>query len=124
MATAYGFFWSFEVWSWLMALLYLGLRWFEFRNKALEYMQESVLPVYVIHHPIVLLIASFVVTGSAGVWPKFAAILVLTFALTLGIYEFGVRRWRVTRIMFGLKALRAGPVSGKPGRALQKAETG
>lgn len=127
VAMTYGLFWGLEVWSWLMAVLYLGLRWFDFPSRAVDYLQESVLPVYVIHHPVVLVIASFVVTSSAGVWPKFAVILALTFALTLTLYEFGVRRWRVTRMMFGLKPFRGDAGTGEgggPAQARRTAPTG
>ena len=96
------FLWSLFVWSWLLSVLYLGIRWLNSPNRIQRYAEESVLPVYVIHHPVVLLIASFVVTWNLGVWPKFAVILVMVAVLTLGIYDFGVRRWRVTRLMFGL----------------------
>jgi glucans biosynthesis protein C len=99
---AQSFLWSLFVWSWLLAVLYLGIRWLNSPNRIQRYTEESVLPVYVIHHPVVLLIASFVVTWNLGVWPKFAVILVMVAVLTLGIYEFGIRRWRVTRLMFGL----------------------
>jgi hypothetical protein len=98
--------WSLFVWSWLLAVLYLGIRWLNFSNRAQRYAQESVLPVYVIHHPIVLVVASFVVTWNLGVWPKFLVILVLVAALTLAIYEFGVRRWPATRLLFGLSQMR------------------
>jgi glucans biosynthesis protein C len=105
MQAAYALLWSLYVWSWLHAVLYLGLRWLNFPSRAQQYAQESVLPVYVIHHPVVLLVASFVVTWNLGVWPKFAVILVTVVAVTLAIYEFGVRRWAVTRLVFGLYPL-------------------
>jgi glucans biosynthesis protein C len=101
--------WSLFVWSWLLAVLYLGIRWLNFSNRAQHYTQESVLPVYVIHHPVVLVVASFVVTWNLGVWPKFVVILVLVAALTLVIYEFGVRRWPAARLLFGLSQMRRVP---------------
>ena len=101
---AYSFLWSLDIWSWLLAVLYLGIRWLDAPNRVLDYLQESVLPFYVLHHPAVLLVASFVVTWNLGVWPKFAVILVVAFALTMVLYELGVRRWRLTRLLFGLKA--------------------
>jgi hypothetical protein len=94
--------WSLFVWSWLLAVMYLGIRWLNSPNRALRYAEESILPVYVIHHPFVLLVASFVVTWNLGVWPKFVLILTLVMALTLLTYEFGVRRWSATRLFFGL----------------------
>lgn len=105
MQAAYALLWSVYVWSWLHAVLYLGLRWLNFPSRAQHYAQESVLPIYVIHHPVVLLVASFVVTWNLGVWPKFAVILVTVAVLTLAIYEFGVRRWAITRAVFGLYPL-------------------
>jgi glucan biosynthesis protein C len=110
----YALLWSVYVWSWLHAVLYLGLRWLNFPNRFQQYAQESVLPVYVIHHPLVLLVASFVVTWNLGVWPKFLVILITVAVLTLGVYEFGVRRWSVTRLVFGLYPLPAAlPKRGK-----------
>jgi glucan biosynthesis protein C len=99
--------WSLFIWSWLHAVLYLGYRWLDFPHRALNYAQESVLAVYVIHHPIVLLVASFVVTWELPVWPKFGVILVLVAASTFAVYEFGVRRWALTRMLFGLGPVRA-----------------
>jgi hypothetical protein len=106
--SAYALFWSLDVWSWLLAVLYLGIRWLDFPNRVQEYLRESVLPIYVIHHPLVLVVASFVVTWGLGVWPKFALILVTVLTLTIAIYEFGVRRWPLTRLLFGLNSLPEG----------------
>jgi glucan biosynthesis protein C len=114
---AQSFLWSLFVWSWLLAVLYLGIRWLNFPNRMQRYAEESVLPVYVIHHPLVLVIASFVVTWNLGVWPKFAVILVMVAVLTLGIYEFGVRRWRATRLMFGLNPVAPAAAGILVGRA-------
>lgn len=94
--------WSVFVWSWLLAVIYLGIRWLNFPHRAIGYMQESMLPVYVIHHPFVLLIASFVVTWNLGLWTKFAIIVVAVFALTMATYEFGIRRWAAMRFLFGM----------------------
>ncbi|HKW70244.1 MAG TPA: acyltransferase family protein [Candidatus Dormibacteraeota bacterium] len=99
---AFALFWALDVWTWNLAVLYVGIRWFNWTNRFLTYGQESILPFYVIHHPVVLTIASFVVTWNVGLWPKFAIILVLGYAITLSLYEVGVRRWRLMRTMFGL----------------------
>jgi hypothetical protein len=105
MLGLYALLLSVYIWSWLHAVLYLGIRWLDFPSRVQHYAQESVLPVYVIHHPLVLVIASFVVTWNLGVWPKFLIILTAVAVLTLAIYELGVRRWRVTRLVFGLYPL-------------------
>ena len=100
----YALLWGLDIWCWLLAVLYLGMRRLDFPNRAVNYAQKSILPFYVIHHPVVLVVASFVVTWNLGVWPKFGAILGMVFVLTLGLYEFGVRRWAPMRLLFGLKS--------------------
>jgi len=113
--------WSLYVWTWLHAVLYLGIRWLNFPHPVITYARESVLPVYVIHHPFVLLIASFAVTWGAGTWPTFFVILVPVFAITVTIYEFGVRRWNATRVIFGLGPLPKKPRPAAPRTARQTA---
>ncbi len=95
--------WALDIWCWLLAVLYLGIRWLDFPNRVMDYLQRSILPFYVLHHPVVITIASFVVTWNLGLWPKFGLLLVASYAISLALYEYGVRRWAVTRAMFGLK---------------------
>lgn len=105
----YAVAWSFDIWSWLLAVLYLGIRWLDFPNRAMAYARDSILPFYVIHHPVVLVVGSFVVALNLGVWPKFGLLILFGLSATLLIYELGVRRWRLTRLLFGLKSRRTGP---------------
>ncbi len=119
---AFALLWGLNIWCWLLAVLYLGIRWLDFPNRVLTYLQQSVLPFYVLHHPVVVLVASFVVTWDLGVWPKFAIILVVAFGITLGLYELCVRRWGPTRLLFGLA--QAGPEPKVAPRAHLRAPTG
>lgn len=99
---AFALFCTLDVWTWNLVVLYIGIRWLNWSGRVLTYTQESILPFYVIHHPVVLTLASFIVTWNLGLWPKFAVIVVLGYGLTLSIYELGVRRWRLMRTIFGL----------------------
>lgn len=96
--------WSLFIWSWLHAVIYLGIRWLDFPSPIEAYARESVLAVYVIHHPFVVLTASLVVPLGIGMWPKFFLILLVVAIATLTTYEFGVRRWSVMRLVFGMEA--------------------
>ena len=104
--TAFALLWTLDVWMWNLAVLYIGIRWLDRTNRALRYANESVLPFYVIHHPVVATLASFIVTWPLGLWPKFAIIVVLAYAITLTIYDLGVRRWPPMRTVFGLGPMR------------------
>jgi acyltransferase-like protein len=113
----YGVFWSLNIWSWSITVLWIGDRWLSHSSRLLAYGSESALPVYIISHPVLVVIGSYVVASSMPLWPRFLLLVVLTFAVTLGIYEFGIRRWNPTRFLFGLTSLppRA-PVAGAKSR--------
>ena len=115
---AFSLFWTFDVWSWNLAVLYIGIRWLNKPNGIMSYAQESILPFYVIHHPVVVTLASFIVTWSLGVWPKFAVMVILAYAITIGLYEFGVRRWPLMRTIFGVGPPRRAMVEPQPAATL------
>jgi hypothetical protein len=61
-------------------------------------------------------VGSVVVHLHLGVWPKFLLVVGISLPVTLAIYELVVRRWPLTRLVFGLKPLHerstAGPATG------------
>jgi peptidoglycan/LPS O-acetylase OafA/YrhL len=103
---AFSLFWTLDVWTWNLAVLYVGIRWLNRPSRVMSYAQESILPFYVIHHPVVITLASFAITWGLGVWPKFAVIVVTGYATTIAIYELAVRRWPLMRTIFGLGPIR------------------
>jgi hypothetical protein len=93
-------------------MLYLGTRYLDFRSTALEYGQEVMLPFYILHQPVVIAIAFFVVRWEAGIGPKALTIVVGAFAVTLGLAEV-LRRIRLVRALLGMKTRRRSvPTSG------------
>ena len=104
-------FWSLNVWCWCLNLLYLGVRWLTRGDRILAYGNESALPVYIISHPVIVILGSYVVFWNLPLWPRFLVLTGLSFAGILAIYELGVRRWNPTRFLFGLKPLPRRPHS-------------
>ncbi len=102
---AYDVMWSMNIWCWCCAVLALGVRWLNNDNAVVRYASESALPVYVISHPVLIGLGFFIVGWNLPLWPRFLLLVVLGMAVTLAIYEFGVRRTSVTRFIFGLKPL-------------------
>jgi glucan biosynthesis protein C len=64
------------------------------------------LPIYILHLPVAVIIAFYVVA-----WPTLTAIKILvilggTLAITLALCEVCVKRTRVTRFLFGMRSRR------------------
>ncbi|SEG94099.1 Peptidoglycan/LPS O-acetylase OafA/YrhL, contains acyltransferase and SGNH-hydrolase domains [Nonomuraea solani] len=67
------------------------------------YLAAAVLPLYILHQPIVVAVAYFVVGGRAPILVEYLVIVVLSLALTVAAYDVLVRRTRVTRFLFGMR---------------------
>jgi glucans biosynthesis protein C len=94
--------WSLICWSAVVFMLGLGARYLNRNTKFLAYSNEAVLPFYMFHQTVMLVIGWYVLQWNIGVLAKFALIGVITFALSLGLYEAFVKRIGFMRFLFGM----------------------
>ncbi|MGK5693963.1 acyltransferase family protein [Streptomyces sp. URMC 128] len=73
------------------------------RQRVYGYLAAAVLPLYVLHQPIVVAVAYFVVGRPAPIAVEYVVLVTVSLALTLAAYELLVRRTRVTRFLFGMR---------------------
>jgi len=73
-------------------------------RRAARYSNEAVLPFYLLHEPVIVAAAYLIVRWHAPALVKYPALVAISFAATLAIYELAIRRYRPTRILFGMKA--------------------
>ena len=95
-------------WCWVVAIL--GLldrprrpRADSGRGGILPYLAVAALPLYVLHQPVVVVFAYGVVGWSAPMAVKYGVIVAASLAVVLALYEYGVRRWAVTRFLSGMR---------------------
>ena len=72
-------------------------------GRAIGYANQAVLPVYVLHQTVIVVIGFYVVQWQVGTLVKYLAISVAALVVTLLLYDLGVRRTAVTRLLFGMK---------------------
>lgn len=73
------------------------------RRRAWAYLGAAVLPLYVLHQPVVVAVAYPVVGWRAPAVVKFVVIVVASLGLLLLVYDLAVRRTRVTRVLLGMR---------------------
>jgi hypothetical protein len=100
---ALGLIYQMGRWALILATLGLGHRFLNFTNRVLRYASEAAMPFYLLHMTFSVITGYFVIQLNAPVVVKYPLIVVVATALTLLIYEF-VRRWNVTRLLFGMKS--------------------
>ncbi|MCW6008189.1 acyltransferase family protein [Micromonospora sp. CPCC 205371] len=73
------------------------------KARAYAYLGAAVLPLYILHQPIVVAVAYQVVRWDASIPVKYLAIVAASLALTVAAYDLLVRRTAVTRFLFGMR---------------------
>lgn len=99
-------FWTLiaaDGWCWSLFLLYLGMRYLDFTNRTLEYGKYAVLPFFMLHQPVIIVLAYFAVQWPASLWIKLLFVVVGSFCISLGLYEYVIRRSPLLRLLFGMK---------------------
>ena len=85
-------------------MLFVGMRFLDFSNKWLQYGKVAILPFYVVHQPVIIVTAYFVVQWNVGLLPKLLVVVLGAFAVSLGLYQLIIRRVGPLRTAFGMKA--------------------
>lgn len=73
------------------------------RRRVYGYLAAAVLPLYILHQPIVVAVAYGIVGWDAAIIVKYTVIVLASLGLTLAAYDLLVRRTRVTRFLFGMR---------------------
>ena len=90
-------------WGWVIGLLGTGARLLDFGGTLLSRANEAVMPVYILHHSIILVAGAYVVRWNLGVGVKFFLIAVPALLAALAIYILLIRRFDWVRFLFGMK---------------------
>jgi len=91
---------------WIIAILGFGSRFLDFNNRFLRYANEAVLPFYILHQTIILIIGFYVVQWDMGVAAKYGVITSVSFIAIMAAYELLIRRVNVLRFMFGMRLVK------------------
>ncbi len=75
----------------------------EFKTKLFKYLHRAQLPYYIIHFPVLALVAFVIVPLNIPVLIEYLILCIITLLISLGIYDIAIRRTSVTRFLFGVK---------------------
>jgi len=94
---------AFNTWAWLLTFLGFASRHLNFNNNFLQYANEAVLPFYILHQSVIVIIGFFIADWNIAVFPKYLFMLIVNFTIIMILYEFVVKRVGVLRYLFGMK---------------------
>lgn len=101
-------------WFALVAVLGFGRRHLSVAHPSLRYAGEAVLPFYILHQPVIVMLGYVVRTWDLSIGAKYTIVLVAGFAIIALVYELAVRRHNSLRFLFGMHPLPAGHPAPQP----------
>lgn len=90
-------------WAMICALCGFAARFLNKSSPLLTHLNDAVLPIYVLHQPILLIAAFFLFPLNLSLPVESAAIIAVTAAGCFAIYEMLIRPFGPMRFLFGLK---------------------
>lgn len=93
---------AMAAWLCIVSIAGLSMRFLAFTNRIGRYLTEASYPFYVLHLAVLYLVGLPLLTSRAPVLLAYPVMVVLTYAITLAVYELFVRRVRPVRALFGM----------------------
>jgi len=90
---------------WLIVLLSFGQGTLNFSNHFLDYASEAVLPIYIIHQTVIIILGYYIVETEFNLIAKFAIINIVSFIIIIAIYDILVRRFNIMRTLLGMRPI-------------------
>jgi len=88
---------------WLIAILGFARQHLNFSNPFLSYANEAVLPFYILHQTVIIVLGYPIVNTVLPLMTKYAIINLLAFIATVALYDVFVKRWNGLRVLFGMR---------------------
>jgi peptidoglycan/LPS O-acetylase OafA/YrhL len=92
-------------WCWTAFSLFVGMRFLNFSNRLLRYGQDAIVPFYLVHQPVIVVISYYVVQWNLTLPVKMLIVVLGSFVVSVGLYEFVIKRVGILRLLFGMKAV-------------------
>lgn len=106
-------------WFGLLAIWGFSIRHLNFGTKALYLANEAVLPFYVLHQTVLLIVGFYVIQWAVPDPIKFVVAFTASLLIIVGLYWFLIRPYNGVRFLFGMRPRRAvEPVTTPPAAGL------
>jgi hypothetical protein len=110
----FGLLRTLNSWTWIIAFAGIAGRYLNRQGSFLHYANEAVLPFYILHQTVIVIIGYFISGKDWSVFFKFVLLAAVSFVVIVLLYEFIVRRVNGIRFLIGLKNRKAKYVESIP----------
>ena len=91
------------MWSSVVAGIYLAGRYLNEYRPALRYWNEALMPFYILHQPVIVILGFLIREWALPPVVKFALLVPVAFGIIMGLFHYVVRPVKPLRLLFGIK---------------------
>jgi len=99
----YGFLNALNIWMLILAICGYAKKYLNFTSDFLQRANKAVYPFYIIHQTIIVAVGYYLVQLDYPIIIKLIFLILISFTLIYAIYHFIIKRFVVTRFLFGMK---------------------
>jgi hypothetical protein len=92
-----------NTWSWMLAFLGLASQHLSKSNDILNYANLAVLPFYILHQTVIVIVGFFILTWPVNIALKYAFLATASFLIIMALYEGIIRRVPWLYPLFGMR---------------------
>ncbi|MFX1338714.1 MAG: acyltransferase family protein [Promethearchaeota archaeon] len=92
-------------WCWVIAVIYLGRKFLYFYHKSLKFLNEIVLPFYILHQSVIIVVDFYVLGLDLTIPVKYLIICSVSFVIIMGLILI-IRKVNVLRFLFGMRLIK------------------
>lgn len=99
------FFMYANIWLWILSVVGYAGRYLNKPSPTLNYLNEAILPWYILHQTVIIIVAMTLSRFSLGGGLEALLVVFITFTVCALLYEL-IKRWNISRFIFGMKLKR------------------
>jgi hypothetical protein len=103
LSVLYSLIRTLNVWAWILFFTGVGVKFLNRPNAFYGYAVEIILPFYILHYAVIRFVTYYVVRWHTDITVKFLSLGIISFIMTIVLYEVIVRRLNIMRFLFGMK---------------------
>jgi peptidoglycan/LPS O-acetylase OafA/YrhL len=94
---------AISAWTWVLAAVGYGKKYLNRQSPALNYINQTVYPFYVLHQTVIVVLTYYVVKAPDGIGLKYFFTVITTFFISMTIFHLFIKPFPVMRFLFGMK---------------------
>ncbi len=99
----YGIVNAIHIWLLIMAIAGYAKKYLNYSSRFLQYANQAVYPFYILHQTLIVAFGFYIVQWPLPIFIKIILLLISCFAALVIIYQWVIKPFVLTRILYGLK---------------------